>query len=333
MKRLITALLVVFAAVCVVIAFVVSPVEAPQTASKATKLAYEISTADRAKTSAPSDAATPSAPDVASHAPAKPDPATTAAVDPQERSWDPVLQGEAATPDGTQPEAATDAAPGQVPDMPPASGQAPGSDEAHATASPLPWSGQHPQGYGAEQPQGPPAQGNQGEPAPGYESQPPQGYDGQQSQGNENGTPQAYQGDQGYEGQPPQGYNGQPPQGYDGQPSQEQQQPQEQWVRLTGTTSMLANPADDAAMLFAFPAGRTLRVVSQTEGWVQVTDPQSAATGWIRAEYLQASYGNGQNQAYDQQAYEEPQPTRQGWLRRNGGGFSDMIERAFGGGN
>ena len=327
MKRLITALLVVFAAVCVVIAFVVSPVEAPQTASKATKLAYEISTTDRPTSAAPSDAATPSA-EVASPEPAKPDPTTTAAVDPQERSWDPVVQGGPAHPDGTQPDAAAmDAEPGQVPDMPPASGQAPGADEAHAAASPLPWSGQHPQGYGAEQNQGP-----EGQPAPGYEGQPLQGYEGQPAHGYEGQPPQ------GYQGQPAQGYEGQPPQGYEGQQQsqddgQQEQQPQEQWVRLVGTASMHANPADEAAMLFAFPAGRTLRVVSQSDGWVQVTDPQSAATGWIRAEYLQASYGNGQNQAYDQQAYEEPQPTRQGWLRRNGGGFADMIERAFGGGN
>jgi len=327
MKRLITALLVVFAAVCVVIAFVVSPVEAPQTASKATKLAYEISTTDRPTSAAPSDAATPSA-EVASPEREQPDPTTTAAVDPQERSWDPVVQGEPAHPDGTQPDAAaTDAEPGQVPDMPPASGQAPDADQTDAAASPLPWSRQHPQGYGAEQNQGP-----EGQPAPGYEGQPPQGYVGQQSEGYEGPPPQ------GYQGQPAQGYEGQPPQGYEGQQQSQDdwpqdQQPQEQWVRLVGTASMHANPADEAAMLFAFPAGRTLRVVSQSDGWVQVTDPQSAATGWIRAEYLQASFGNGQNQAYDQQAYEEPQPTRQGWLRRNGGGFADMIERAFGGGN
>ncbi|MGI8726040.1 MAG: SH3 domain-containing protein [Methyloceanibacter sp.] len=328
MKRLITALLVVFAAVCVVIAFVVSPVEAPQTASKATKLAYEISTTDRPTSAAPSDAATPSA-EVASPEREQPDPTTTAAVDPQERSWDPVVQGEPGHPDGTQPDA------GQVPDMPPASGQAPDADQTDAAASPLPWSRQHPQGYSAEQNQGP-----EGQPAPGYEGQPPQGYVGQQSEGYEGPPPQGYQGQppQGYEAQPAQGYEGQPPQGYEGQQQSQDdwpqdQQQQEQWVRLVGTASMHANPADEAAMLFAFPAGRTLRVVSQSDGWVQVTDPQSAATGWIRAEYLQASFGNGQNQAYDQQAYEEPQPTRQGWLRRNGGGFADMIERAFGGGN
>ena len=39
-------------------------------------------------------------------------------------------------------------------------------------------------------------------------------------------------------------------------------------------------------MLFAFPYGRVLRVVSRYEGWVEVTDPQSAATGWMQAHLL-----------------------------------------------
>jgi hypothetical protein len=95
---------------------------------------------------------------------------------------------------------------------------------------------------------------------------------------------------------------------------------------------MHSNPNDDSAMLFAFPAGRTLRVVSQTEGWVEVTDPQSAATGWIRTDYVQGSYAPGQQQAYQEPVYEEPQQRQgRGWFRRNTGGLTDMIERAFSG--
>jgi hypothetical protein len=327
MKRLVTYLLAAFAVVCVGIAFIVSPVEAPQSNSKATKLAYEISTSDRPASNVPVEEESAS-PDAAAtpEADGTPEPATTAAVAPQEQNWAPTVEDDRPEAAATDP-AETDMAAVDPQDQP----MPPAGDPD------LPWSGQHPQPsdqpeqYGAGQPQDPGAQ----QPQP-YEQGPP-GYD---SQGQH---PQAYDGQGQYpQGQYPQGPSpeGQGPQGqaWNGQapePGQEdgsqQQQAQEQWVRLVGSASMHSNPNDESAMLFAFPAGRTLRVVSQTEGWVEVTDPQSAATGWIRTDYVQGSYAPGQQQAYQEPVYEEQPRQGRGWFRRNTGGLTDMIERAFSG--
>jgi hypothetical protein len=107
--------------------------------------------------------------------------------------------------------------------------------------------------------------------------------------------------------------------------------PQE-WVQvLVSGAGMHGTASDEAPMLFAFPSGRVLRVVSRYEGWVEVTDPQSAATGWMQAQYLAPVAAPGT--PYDSEAmYEEEDPRwRRGWLRRNGGGFVDMLNRALGG--
>ena len=64
------------------------------------------------------------------------------------------------------------------------------------------------------------------------------------------------------------------------------EEPQE-WVQvLVSGAGMHGAASEDAPALFAFPYGRNLRVVSRYEGWVEVTDPQSAATGWMKAQYL-----------------------------------------------
>ena len=69
-------------------------------------------------------------------------------------------------------------------------------------------------------------------------------------------------------------------------PDEPQEEPQE-WVQvLVSGAGMHGAASEDAPALFAFPYGRTLRVVSRYEGWVEVTDPQSAATGWMQAQYL-----------------------------------------------
>ncbi len=75
-----------------------------------------------------------------------------------------------------------------------------------------------------------------------------------------------------------------PPQGAQGEPGAPQQgAPQEEWVVvLVSGAGMRATAADDAPMLFAFPYGRNLRVVSHYGDWVEVTDPKSAATGWMK---------------------------------------------------
>lgn len=326
MKRLVTYLLAAFAVVCVGIAFIVSPVDAPQSNSKATKLAYEISTSERAASNAPVDNAAdkPDLPDEATtpEANAAAEPNTTTAVAPQEQNWAPTVEDDRPETGATDP-AGTDTAAVDPQDqaVPPA-----GDPN-------LPWSRQHPQAssqpeqYGAGQPQ------HNGAQQPQPDEQNPQGYDPQvqnsQSQYPQSQYPQG-QYPQGPEGQDPQGqaWNGQAP-----EPGQDdgQQQAQEQWVRLVASASMHSNPNDESAMLFAFPAGRTLRVVSQTEGWVEVTDPQSAATGWIRTDYVQGSYAPGPQQAYQEPVYEEQPRQGRGWFRRNTGGLTDMIERAFSG--
>ena len=100
---------------------------------------------------------------------------------------------------------------------------------------------------------------------------------------------------------------------------------------LVSGAGMQSAASEDAPALFAFPYGRTLRVVSRYENWVEVTDPQSAATGWMKAQYLAPAPPPGAPQQSDAW-YEDQQPQqRRGWLQRNGGGFADMINRALGG--
>lgn len=120
-------------------------------------------------------------------------------------------------------------------------------------------------------------------------------------------------------------------------PGEPQEEPQE-WVQvLVSGAGMHGTAAEDAPALFAFPYGRTLRVVSRYEGWVEVTDPQSAATGWMKAQYLAPVAAPGSPEEteamYDDQYGDEPPRRRRGWFRRNGGGgLADMINRALGGG-
>ena len=102
---------------------------------------------------------------------------------------------------------------------------------------------------------------------------------------------------------------------------------------LASGAGMRATAADDAPMLFAFPYGRNLRVVSHYQDWVEVTDPKSAATGWMKSrQRCRRSRHPGaqppQTEAYD----EQPQEEQGGFFRRRRGGFADMINRALGGG-
>jgi len=102
-------------------------------------------------------------------------------------------------------------------------------------------------------------------------------------------------------------------------------------VMVSGA-AMRATASDDAPMLFAFPYGRNLKVVSRYEGWVEVADPKSGATGWMQAGMLGPARANrdpyGQNEAY----YDGPPRRPRDWLRRGANEFSNMLNRAFGGG-
>jgi hypothetical protein len=104
----------------------------------------------------------------------------------------------------------------------------------------------------------------------------------------------------------------------------------EQWVQvLVSGAGMYASASDDASMLFAFPYGRNLRVVSRYQDWVEVADPQSAATGWMKAEYLAPVAAAPGPPGEVDAGYEAEQP--RGWFRRRPGGLADVISRALGG--
>jgi hypothetical protein len=106
----------------------------------------------------------------------------------------------------------------------------------------------------------------------------------------------------------------------------------EEWVEVVVSgAAMRASASEDAPMLFAFPYGRNLRVVSRYEGWVEVTDPQSAATGWMEMAYLAPAGTARPGYAQDETAYDEPRGRRHPGLFQEGG-LADIIERAFGGG-
>ncbi len=115
-------------------------------------------------------------------------------------------------------------------------------------------------------------------------------------------------------------------------PGGPEEEPQE-WVQvLVSGAGMHGTASEDAPMLFAFPYGRTLRVVSRYEGWVEVTDPRSAATGWMQAHFLAPVAAPGTPQDAEAMYEEEEEPRWRGrWWRRNGGAFTDMINRALGG--
>ncbi len=105
------------------------------------------------------------------------------------------------------------------------------------------------------------------------------------------------------------------------------EQPQEEWVQIAiSGASMYSAAADDATVLFAFPSGRRLKVVARQEGWLQVTDPQSNTTGWMKAAYLAPVAP-----AYTQQAQTYEYRERPNWFRRQREGMGGMINRALGG--
>src|SRR6516225_1888401 len=183
-------------------------------------------------------------------------------------------------------------------------------------ARPSPY-GPPPEAYGPppDAPYGPPP-GAYGPPQKGpplarpYE-QPPQ--DGPYSEANQGGP----------DGQPPQAgpYGQAPNRAAQGAPGV----PQEEWVQvLVSGAGMYGTASEDAPMLFAFPYGRRLKVVSHYQGWVEVTDPQSAATGWMKVGHVAPVAGPGAPPQQVDAGYEEERP---GWFRRRGG-LGDIISRA-----
>jgi Bacterial SH3 domain len=85
------------------------------------------------------------------------------------------------------------------------------------------------------------------------------------------------------------------------QPENQSQQAKGQtgWVKVLGSPAgMRSSPSQSSPILFAFPEGRELRVVSRQPGCVQVTDPGSKQSGWVAETSLVVSVGNAaQHQA------------------------------------
>ncbi len=76
----------------------------------------------------------------------------------------------------------------------------------------------------------------------------------------------------------------------------EQPKSQSGWVKVLGSPAgMRSTPSQSSPILFAFPEGRELRVVSREPGWVQVKDPGSRQTGWVAETSLIASDGKAKS--------------------------------------
>ena len=220
---------------------------------------------------------------------------------------------------------------GDLPEQAPAYGEAPydpGAADEYGQVPPTDPYGQGQEDFDqayADQNGGPPpnpyGQQPYGQRAPGPYGQPPPADPYAQPQRDVYGQPP---GAQPY-GQPP----GAQPYGQPAAPGA----PGEEWAQvMVSGTGMRSTASLDAPILFAFPFGRTLRVVSRNGEWVEVTDPQSSATGWMKAEMLGPGAPPGQSYGQQDAYYEQPvEERRPGLFRR--GGFADMINRAFGGGN
>lgn len=119
-----------------------------------------------------------------------------------------------------------------------------------------------------------------------------------------------------------------------------------------------SGPSGDAAMLFGFPRGRELRLLSREPGWGELKDVRSKQVGWIAESSLQepgqqtatssrqrngrGAYADAQEAAeqggrlpWDQdmgQRNWRDQPTkRRKFGSRRNGVFADTLRRAFGG--
>ncbi|MGH6865861.1 MAG: SH3 domain-containing protein [Methyloceanibacter sp.] len=219
--------------------------------------------------------------------------------------------------------------------VPPLPGEAaPGQDQGGTDQ----WSveaGAQPGSQGADQwaNQGP----NQGPGQPGQYPSPDQpdqyGQQGADQYGNQAPGQYGNQGPGQYGQQGAGQYGNQGPGQYDNQSANQwADQNTEEWMQvIISGAAMRSTASEEAPMLFAFPYGRNLKVVSRYEGWVEVTDPKSAATGWIQAHNLAPSAATPQ-QPYGQSeaSYDDPRE-RRGFFGRNANGFADMIGRALGG--
>lgn len=62
------------------------------------------------------------------------------------------------------------------------------------------------------------------------------------------------------------------------------------WVRVTGTrVNLRAAPAIDGQWLASFEQGTRLVRLGQQGSWVEVRDPETGTSGWMSANYLEAT--------------------------------------------
>lgn len=136
------------------------------------------------------------------------------------------------------------------------------------------------------------------------------------------------------------------PDGADG--ASPDQPERDEWARVVASTAdMRSDPSRDAALIYALPSGWQVRVISRSNGWVQIQDANSGAAGWVEASAL-APLAPGEQQGqgyggtpppygpgygppprYAGDGY-PPDPTWPPRYERRGP-FADFLRRALGG--
>jgi hypothetical protein len=119
----------------------------------------------------------------------------------------------------------------------------------------------------------------------------------------------------------------------------------DEWARVVASTAdMRSDPSRDAALIYALPSGWQVRVISRSNGWVQIQDANSGAAGWVEASALApVAPGEQQGQSYDgypprdgpgygppPRYADEGYPPDPRWRPRYGQ-FADFLRRALGG--
>jgi uncharacterized protein YraI len=65
-------------------------------------------------------------------------------------------------------------------------------------------------------------------------------------------------------------------------------------VELTGSVNVRESPSPNAATVTVMEIGTKLHAISRKSGWVQVTDPLTAQTGWVYSRYVTTLAAAGQ---------------------------------------
>jgi Bacterial SH3 domain len=120
----------------------------------------------------------------------------------------------------------------------------------------------------------------------------------------------------------------------------------DEWAHVVASTAdMRSDPSREAALIYALPAGWQVRVISRSNGWVQIQDANSGAAGWVEVSAL-ALVAPGEQQGYDgypprdgpgygppPRSADEGYPPDPRWHPRyeRRGQFADFLRRVLGG--